>query len=123
MSGEVAIQFSSVGFRYQIPNPKWYNPFQKRQGPGISHIDLTVLKGKIVGLVGTNGAGKTTLLRIISGVLPLSEGEISKDGEILSKELDSGFYAGTSTMVWTANRARYHNRVCSAKGLFNPISR
>ena len=86
MSGEVAIQFSSVGFRYQIPNPKWYNPFQKRQGPGISHIDLTVLKGKIVGLVGTNGAGKTTLLRIISGVLPLSEGEISKDGEILSKE-------------------------------------
>ena len=78
-----ALQFSSIGFRHQLPNPKWYNPFNKRQGAGIAKLDLTLHEGQIIGLVGTNGAGKTTLLRMISGILPLHEGHISKDDKRL----------------------------------------
>jgi len=37
---------------------------------------LTVPRGSTVALVGPNGAGKTTLVRAISGVLPISAGEI-----------------------------------------------
>ena len=87
MADEDALQFSSIGFRHQLPNPIWYNPFNKRQGAGIAKLDLTLHGGQIIGLVGTNGAGKTTLLRMISGILPLHEGHVSKDDKRL--EIDS----------------------------------
>ena len=36
----------------------------------LSGVDLDVVQGKVVGLVGANGAGKSTLLKIIAGALP-----------------------------------------------------
>lgn len=46
-------------------------------------IDLEVGDGEVVALLGTNGAGKTTILRVISGVLPPAEGDVTFDGESL----------------------------------------
>jgi branched-chain amino acid transport system ATP-binding protein len=43
-------------------------------------IDLRVVQGQLVALVGANGAGKTTLLRTLSGVQPASGGEIAFRG-------------------------------------------
>jgi branched-chain amino acid transport system ATP-binding protein len=43
-------------------------------------VSLSVGRGEIVSLVGANGAGKTTLLRAISGVLPISSGDIVFEG-------------------------------------------
>jgi ABC-2 type transport system ATP-binding protein len=43
-------------------------------------IDLTVRRGRIVGLVGPNGAGKTTLIRIIAGLLDPDEGHVLVNG-------------------------------------------
>jgi len=83
MGDDVAMRFSSIGYRHSISNPTWYNPMKKRKGAGISHVDLTISKGEIIGLVGTNGAGKTTLLRMISGILPLENGEATYDGTTL----------------------------------------
>lgn len=48
-------------------------------------IDLTVGSGEIVTVVGANGAGKTTLLRCLSGVQPVSAGQITFRGESLTK--------------------------------------
>ncbi|AVG41481.1 ABC transporter ATP-binding protein [Achromobacter insolitus] len=42
-------------------------------------IDLDVLAGEAVALIGVNGAGKTTLLRAISGLLPTT-GALNFDG-------------------------------------------
>ncbi|MFV0300689.1 MAG: ABC transporter ATP-binding protein [Paracoccus sp. (in: a-proteobacteria)] len=47
-------------------------------------IDLTVDSGEIVTVVGANGAGKTTLLRCLSGVQPVSAGQIHFRGEALT---------------------------------------
>ena len=83
MGEDVAMKFTSIGYRHHISNPTWYNPMKKRKGAGVSHIDLTISKGEIIGLVGTNGAGKTTLLRMISGILPLEHGEVTSNGKTL----------------------------------------
>ena len=48
-------------------------------------IDLAVGSGEIVTVVGANGAGKTTLLRCLSGVQPVSAGQITFRGEMLTK--------------------------------------
>ncbi|MFC3109024.1 ABC transporter ATP-binding protein [Undibacterium arcticum] len=48
-------------------------------------INLQVGDGQLVALVGANGAGKTTLLRAISGVQPISDGEIRFLGESIRK--------------------------------------
>ncbi len=42
----------------------------------VDHVDLTVRKGEIVGLIGHNGAGKTTLMDCISGFLEIDQGRV-----------------------------------------------
>ena len=48
-------------------------------------IDLTVNSGEIVTVVGANGAGKTTLLRCLSGIQPVTAGQIAFRGEALTQ--------------------------------------
>ena len=43
--------------------------------PILAGVDLTVLRGERVGVVGENGAGKSVLLRLLAGDLPPTEGE------------------------------------------------
>lgn len=42
----------------------------------IKGITLEVAGGSITGLIGANGAGKSTILKAISGLLPITSGEI-----------------------------------------------
>ena len=39
-------------------------------------VDLAVAQGEVVALLGPNGAGKTTLLRALSGLLPVTAGQV-----------------------------------------------
>ncbi len=48
-----------------------YGPIQ-----AVSGIGLSVFPGELVAIVGANGAGKTTLLLSLSGVQPVSAGQI-----------------------------------------------
>ncbi len=48
-------------------------------------LSFEVKQGEIVALVGANGAGKSTTLRAISGLVPLTKGEICFNGEVISK--------------------------------------
>ena len=47
----------------------------------IEHLDLSVEKGSIHGVIGPNGSGKTTLINLISGLLDASGGEIYFEDE------------------------------------------
>jgi branched-chain amino acid transport system ATP-binding protein len=51
----------------------------------IKGISVTVNEGEIVTLIGANGAGKTTMLKTISGLRPVSSGQIIFNGEEISK--------------------------------------
>ncbi|MGM4888311.1 ABC transporter ATP-binding protein [Tardiphaga sp. 20_F10_N6_6] len=44
-------------------------------------ISLDVQTGEVVALIGSNGAGKTTLLHALSGVQPISDGQVTFLGE------------------------------------------
>jgi branched-chain amino acid transport system ATP-binding protein len=48
-------------------------------------ITLSVAEGETVALVGSNGAGKTTLLRAISGLIPVWSGNITFNGQDMTK--------------------------------------
>jgi branched-chain amino acid transport system ATP-binding protein len=49
-------------------------------------IDIDILQGQIVTLIGANGAGKTTLLKTISGLLRPSGGSIAFEGESITRQ-------------------------------------
>ena len=51
----------------------------------IKGISVVVNQGEIVTLIGANGAGKTTTLKTISGLRPVSSGQILFYGEDISK--------------------------------------
>jgi ribose transport system ATP-binding protein len=44
-------------------------------------VDLELMQGEILGLIGENGAGKSTLIRILGGIYPADHGEIRIDGK------------------------------------------
>ena len=58
----------------------------------LKEINLKVLEGDVLGIVGFNGAGKSTLLKVISGILKPTTGEVKIDGNISPLiELGAGF--------------------------------
>lgn len=54
----------------------------KRYGSlaAVDGMSLSVAAGEIVGIGGPNGAGKTTFFDVITGITPLTEGNIAFDG-------------------------------------------
>ncbi len=46
----------------------------------LKHVEFTVEKGQVVGLLGENGAGKTTLLRTIATLLTPTDGNVKVAG-------------------------------------------
>lgn len=58
------------------------NEVSKRFGgvAALTGITFSVKEGEVYGVIGPNGAGKTTLFNLITGVFPVSEGEIVFDG-------------------------------------------
>ncbi len=53
-------------------------------GQHIRSLSFTVNDGQLVTLTGPSGSGKTTLLRAILGFIPIDEGFISIDGELVT---------------------------------------
>lgn len=52
----------------------------EKQKLALDHMNLTIPRGRIIGLLGPNGSGKTTLIKLISGLLVATEGEVLVNG-------------------------------------------
>jgi len=46
----------------------------------VNNVDVRVTEGQTKALIGPNGAGKSTLLNLLTGIMPVSEGEIRING-------------------------------------------
>ncbi|MGE8688970.1 MAG: ABC transporter ATP-binding protein [Achromobacter sp.] len=47
----------------------------------VAGVDLDVMPGEVIGIVGESGCGKSTLGRIVSGILPPTSGEVRYRGK------------------------------------------
>jgi ABC-type bacteriocin/lantibiotic exporter with double-glycine peptidase domain len=64
-----SIRFENVGFRY-ANNLPW----------ALDNLNLTILKGMRIGIIGSSGSGKSTLIDLLMGLLQPACGKILVDG-------------------------------------------
>lgn len=53
----------------------------------VDGLELDIYDGQIFALLGQNGAGKTTTISMLTGLLPVTEGDMTIKGLLLSKDL------------------------------------
>lgn len=76
MTDRIIINLENVSFKYD------------RSEPIINGLDLKILQGEKVGILGANGAGKSTILKLITGLLYTNEGLITVfDKEVNAKNI------------------------------------
>jgi iron complex transport system ATP-binding protein len=77
-----AIEIEGLSFRYRMT---------ERQGREwtLKNLAFHVAAGEILGIVGPNGSGKSSLLKILSGLLPIGEGDVRLGGLSLQKRSQS----------------------------------
>src|SRR4051794_919349 len=56
------------------------------QSTVLRDVNLTVLPGQVVALLGSNGAGKTTLLSVAAGLVRPSKGSVHIHGEDVTRK-------------------------------------
>ena len=54
----------------------------------VDHISFNVEKGEVFGFLGPNGSGKTTVIKMLTGILPITEGKAWVDGIDVSADPD-----------------------------------
>ena len=65
----------------------------------LSNIDLEVVRGQSLGIIGENGAGKSTLLKVLTGVIQPTHGRVMVHANIAAMlELGAGFQPDFSGM-------------------------
>jgi NitT/TauT family transport system ATP-binding protein len=74
------LKTSSTGVEIDIRGVSHRFDLEGAPLPVLNRINLTASPGEFVALLGPSGCGKSTLLRLVAGLEPPSEGEISADG-------------------------------------------
>ncbi|WP_211486618.1 ATP-binding cassette domain-containing protein, partial [Corallococcus exiguus] len=47
----------------------------------VDKVDLKIMPGEVVGLVGESGCGKSTLGRVLAGIMPQNDGDVLWNGQ------------------------------------------
>lgn len=101
MSSDIAIELTDVHLTYPVrkSSPKsirrLFSLFSRRKNEltaTLKDINLQIMRGDVIGVLGHNGAGKSTLLRLLSGIYQPDVGSIRVDGKTsLLASLGTGF--------------------------------
>ena len=73
--------------------PTAIKAMRKKSFTALENIDLEIVSGETVGIIGKNGAGKSTILGLLAKVLKPTSGQISVKGRVAPLlELGAGFH-------------------------------
>lgn len=106
MTKNAVLQVSGVWKRYGLPLPQSVKKIRSLLRPpnprfaagddipwALQDIDLHVEPGESVGIIGRNGAGKSTLLKVLAGVTPPTQGQVTVRGRLFPMiELNAGLH-------------------------------
>ena len=115
LSGDCVLSVQGLGKRFcrNLRRSMWYgmqdlarnlvgNRPGLRGGPdglrrdefwALRDVSFELGRGEVLGIVGTNGSGKSTLLRLITGIFPPDEGQVSLRGRVGALiSLGAGFH-------------------------------
>jgi ribosome-dependent ATPase len=68
----------------------------------VDHVSFRIARGEIFGFLGSNGCGKTTTMKMLTGLLPPSEGQASLFGQPVDpKDLDTRRRVGYMTQSFS----------------------
>ncbi|WP_425373437.1 ribosome-associated ATPase/putative transporter RbbA [Methylovirgula ligni] len=68
----------------------------------VDHVDFTIERGEIFGFVGSNGCGKTTTMKMLTGLLPASEGTALLFGhEINATDMAARYQVGYMSQAFS----------------------
>ena len=82
--------------------------------PLVEGLSLMAKDGQITCITGSSGSGKTTFLRTLMGFLPVSEGFVSVDGELLTV---ASAHAFRNLMVYLPQEIRLLGHQLKAPGM------
>lgn len=80
LNGEspLMLEINRLTVRYPLPSPVFG---ARTYRIVLESIDLSIMKGRTLGLVGESGSGKSTLSRVLVGLIPQWDGEIRLNGQ------------------------------------------
>ncbi len=81
------IEIKNMGFTYSGTDK-----------PTLHNVNMTIRRGEKIAIVGHNGAGKTTLVKLIMGLYPATEGEISISGGNINSYEPKSFHERFGTV-------------------------
>ncbi|WP_338925712.1 ABC transporter ATP-binding protein [Mycetohabitans endofungorum] len=106
MSEELKISLRNVGVRFDVLArhetlksalvSKLRRPHvrrtERRYVDALKRVDVEIVHGERVGLIGLNGAGKSTILKVMAGIYPPTQGSATIQGHVSAMfELATGF--------------------------------
>ncbi|WP_160108884.1 ABC transporter ATP-binding protein [Pseudomonas izuensis] len=95
----VNLHYASAAYKERSLKSLMANVFSKKQATqhvadihALKNINVQIVSGERVGLLGHNGAGKSTFLKTVAGLYPISSGELVVEGQVRSLfDLSLGF--------------------------------
>ena len=101
---DVAIRLRGAAKAYRLytsSSHRAFGIFNVRLGPlgaykehlALGNVDLEILRGERIGIIGRNGSGKSTLLKLISGTTTPTAGSVEVNGNVhVLMNLGTGFH-------------------------------
>ena len=104
MNKEIVLSLKNVTKTFKIPHERrdtlkehfthFFRRLKYTRLDAVKSVDIEVIKGEFLGIIGRNGGGKSTLLKLLAGIYLPTKGKIKVNGMISPfLELGVGFNA------------------------------
>lgn len=98
------------------------------KGKAVDNVSIKIDDGEIFGFIGPNGAGKSTTIKMITGILPIDEGDITINGTDITKnplkaKKDFGFVPDSPDMFLRLKGIEYLNFIADIYNVDTAVRR